>query len=464
MNKDPVSDEEIKRAFPLFRGALLRPRDAGYDEHRRGWNLMFDHKPSLIARCSGAADVRDVVNFARDSERLLAIRGAGHSIAGKSGCDDGVILDLGLMRQARVDLGAQTMRVEGGATWGDSDREAQAFGLANPGGALSMTGVAGTTLGGGFGWLGRRYGLALDNVKSMDVVLASGEQVSCDDETHPDLYWALRGGGGNFGVVVSFEYRLHPITSPLLTGILGWPANEAADVIRHYAPLAPDLPREIGLNLQMVLAPPMGEIPEELHGRPILILIYAYHGEDHERGKQAIATMREFGPPAFDTTGTMSFLELQRSNDFRCPPTRNCWQGGYLDELEPAIETIIEHFESAPSGLCLSEFLTMSGAIAAVPDGATAFGRRSGWVYNVITMWHDEADDERFIGWARRYHEALASYPGEGAYINFFSSWEDDRLVEAYGETKLQRLAAIKRVYDPDNLFRVNHNIAPARS
>jgi len=463
VNTEPISRAELDVSFPMFRGELVLPHEPAYEQRRLIWNRLFDDvRPAVVARCSGTSDVQDVVNFARETGHPLAIRGGGHSLAGKSTCQDGVVLDLSLMRHCWVDQVRETIHVGGGATWGDLDREAAAFGFVAPGGALSITGVGGVTLGGGFGWLVRRFGLCLDNVVSMDVVTAAGKIVTCNEDRHADLFWALRGGGGNFAVVTNFELGLHRINPDILTGVLGWPIEDAPDVLRFYGPIAPDFPREIGLNAQLVVAPPMAEIPVELHGKPILILIYAHHGDDHSIGAAAIDRLREYRAPAFDTTALGTYLELQRSNDFRCLPGRSCWQTGYLDELGPAIEDIVAQFADVPSAMCLSEFLTMSGAISDVPEDATAFRRRDGWVYNVITIWEGEKDDDLHLDWAHRYQEAMLPYASDGAYINFFSAGEDHRVLEAYGPEKLARLRKIKRVYDPENLFRVNHNIEPA--
>ena len=445
-----------------LRGEVLRPGDESYDEARTVWNAMIDREPAVIARCTGAADVITAVDFARDLDLLLSVKGGGHNVAGTAVCDDGLMIDLSPMDSVRVDPDTQTARVGGGAVWGDVDHETQAFGLATTGGIVSSTGVAGLTLGGGLGYLARKYGLAHDNLRSVDVVTADGELVHASEDEHPELFWGIRGGGGNFGIVTSFEFDLHKVGPEVLAGVLVYRYEDAADVLRFYREFMADAPDEIQCYAVFGKGSPELGLPEPLHGETILILLPCYAGTI-EAGKEALRPLREFGDPLADAVEPMPYTALQQMLDERnSEGARNYWKSHNFYELpEGAIETMVEYCNStAPFFSVFIEW--MDGAIGRVDADATAFPHRDkSFSVNILMRWTDpERDDER-IAWAREFHEAMAPYAADGVYVNYLDKDEAERVPEAYGE-RYERLRELKAEWDPENRFRMNQNIKPS--
>lgn len=455
----------IQKLSTSFRGSLITPRDENYDSARQVWNGMIDRRPALIARCQGAADVITAVNFARDNDLLVAVRGGGHNVAGTAVCDDGIVIDLSEMRSVWVDPDAHIARVEGGALWGDVDHETQAHGLATTGGIVSHTGVAGLTLGGGIGWLMRKHGLTVDNLISADVVTADGSFLRASEEKHPDLFWALRGGGGNFGVVTSFEFNLHPVGPEVLAGPVFWAADDIAEVLRFYRDFARDAPDELGTVVRFGTIPPLPVVSEDLHWRPAVAINVCWLGPIEE-GKRALQPLRKHGTPLIDLITPKPYMAHQGStDDTTCHGWHYYWKSTDLTELSDGlISVIVEHAFSATSPRSYSVMFHLGGAVRRIPSDATAYaGRNAPHNINVNGVW---LPDEDLAGaetaWARRFFEALAPFR-EGVYVNFLDGDEGpQRIREAYGDANYKRLAAIKNKFDPDNLFRMNQNIAPA--
>jgi FAD/FMN-containing dehydrogenase len=452
-----IGDEEIEALQADLRGGVLRPGDGDYDAGRRVWNGMIDRRPALIAGCAGSADVIRAVDFARDHELLLAVRGGGHNVAGSGVCDGGLVIDLSRMKGIRVDPASRTVRAEGGVTWGEFDAETQAFGLATTGGQVSTTGIAGLTLGGGYGWLARSFGFSCDNLLSVDVVTADGHLVTASAEEHSDLFWALRGGGGNFGVVTSFEFRLHEVGPTLMAGPIFYPLAAARDVLRFYRDIAPPAPDALTCLLALVTSP---------EGAPLAALIPAYVGPLAE-GEAALRPLRAFGSPVADLVGPMPYQALQSMFDASFPVgRRSYWKSGFLRGWDDgAIETLVEHFARVPSPYSGVLAEHRGGAAGRVAPDETAFPHR-GLLYNLVITaeWDDPADDQINIRWARELWAALQPFAHDAVYLNYVADEGDEREARvraAYG-ANYDRLVELKRKYDPTNLFRVNHNIRPS--
>ena len=446
-----------------FGGVTLTAGDDGYDEARSLWNGWFDKRPAVIARCRTAGDVLSAVGFARESGLPLAVRSGGHSLAGLSSCDDGIMLDLSLMRDVVVDPDARTARVQAGATWADFDAATQAHGLASTGGLISHTGVAGLTLGGGIGWLMRKFGLAADNLIGADLVTASGEIVRASSSEQPELLWGLRGGGGNFGVVTSFEFRLHPV-GPVVGGLMGFPLDRGRDVLRRYRTWAAEVPDEFTTIAAVITAPPAPFIPPDLVGQKVVGVAGCWCGEPGA-GQTALGPLRALGP-AFDVFGPMPYPALQAMLDEGAPHgIRSYTRSGYLADLsDGAIEAALEHGATMRSPFSQLHLHHMGGAVARVGEDDTAFGnRRAAYAYNVNTMWMDPSEDAVQEASNREFSSALAPFSTGGVYVNFLGNEGEARIRAAYGDAKFQRLAELKRRFDPDNLFRLNQNIPPAR-
>jgi FAD/FMN-containing dehydrogenase len=461
MNTETIGDIDGFRAS--LRGTLLQPADDGYDEARRIWNAMIDRRPAMIVRCAGPADVLASVGFARDHGLPLAIRGGGHNIAGSALCDDGLVIDLSAMRSVRIDPERRRAYVEGGATLRDFDHEAQAFGLATPLGINSTTGVAGLTLGGGFGWLSRSLGLAVDNLVSAELVTADSRRLHVSTTSHPDLFWALRGGGGNYGVVTSFEFALHPVGPEVTAGLIVFPFAQARKVLMQYR----DLVGAMGENLTIwgVLrkAPPLPFLAPQVHGSDILALAI-FSPLKPEAIHAALEKVRGFGQPLGEHVGAMPYTAWQQMFDpLLAPGARNYWKSHNFTKLsDQAIDVVVDYAGKLPSPQC-EIFLGLLGekASARAPD-ATAYPHRNAlYAMNVHTRWEDPAEDAKCIAWAREFFKAAAPYAAGGVYINFLTEDESGRITEAYGEN-YPRLAQIKQKYDPQNLFRSNQNIRPA--
>lgn len=460
MNSSFEQVAELKAALP---GKVILPADSGYEDARKIWNAMIDKRPAVIVRCATTSDVVQTVNFARDNGLLLAVRGGGHNIAGNALCDDGIVIDLSLMKAAQVDPEARRVTVEGGATLADLDAATQAHGLATPLGINSTTGVAGLTLGGGFGWLSRKYGMTVDNLESAEVVTATGEVVQASASEHPDLFWALRGGGGNFGVVTRFEFRLHPVGPELLSGLIVYPIAEAKSVLQQYRAFVAAAPEDLTVWAVLRQAPPLPFLPESVHGQGMIALALLYMGNP-ENGEPLIEPLRRFGTVLGEHVGVQPYAAWQKAFDpLLAPGARNYWKSHNFSRLDDGLfDAVIAYIDTLPSPQCEIFFGAIGGATTRPAPDATAYAHRDAqFVMNVHGRWENPVDDALCIGWARDFFKASAPFASGGVYVNFLTADESDRIRAAYGPN-YDRLVHVKRRYDPDNLFRVNQNIAPA--
>jgi FAD/FMN-containing dehydrogenase len=458
-----VAGEDLDAVRGAVRGSVCLPGEAGYDEARTIWNAMIDRRPAAVVRCAGAADVIGAVRFARDHDLLLAVRGGGHNIAGNAVCEGGLVIDLSPMKSVRVDPAKRTARVEPGATLGEFDKEAQAFGLATPVGINSTTGIAGLTLGGGFGWISRKYGLSVDNLLSADVVTASGDLLHASEAENPDLFWAIRGGSGNFGVVTSFEFRLHPVGPEVLSGLIVHPYSEAAQLFDGYRRFVAEAPDELTAWVVLRKAPPLPFLPEHWHGKEIMLFALCYAG-DMAAGEKAMAPLRALGEPIADVVSPHSFVGWQAAFDpLLTPGARNYWKSHDFARInDAAVEAIVEYASKLPTPECEIFVAHLGGAVNRVARDATAYPHRDAeFVLNVHTRWHEGAQDAKCVQWARDFFNKTAPHATGGVYVNFMPDDEADRTMGAYG-VNYERLAAIKAKYDPSNMFRLNQNIRPA--
>lgn len=451
---------ELKKQL---RGDVVVPGDGAYEDARKIWNAMIERHPALIVRCTATSDVIGTVNFARSEGLPLSVRGGGHNIAGSAICDDGVVADLSRMKAVSVDARARRVVVEAGATLGELDAATQAHALATPVGINSTTGLAGLTLGGGFGWLSRKHGMTVDNLESAEVVTAAGELVRASATEHPDLFWALRGGGGNFGVVTRFEFRLHPIGPDVLSGLIVYPIAEAKSILQQYRRFAAKAPDELSVWVILRQAPPLPFLPEAVHGKGIVALALFY-ADDPAEGEALIAPLRRFGTPLGEHVGVQPYTAWQQAFDpLLTPGARNYWKSHNFTTLpDPLFDTAIDYVEKLPSPQCEILFGALGGAAARPAPGSAAYAHRdTQFVMNVHGRWTDPADDKRCIGWARDCFTASAPFASGGVYVNFLTDDEGDRVRAAYG-SNYDRLAQVKRRYDPGNLFHVNQNVKPA--
>jgi hypothetical protein len=447
-----------------FRGALLRPGEEGYDEARRIWNGGIDRYPALIARCAGADDVATAVRFAREQDLLISVRGGGHAVAGHAVCDDGLMIDLSLMKAVRVDSAMRTARAAGGLLWGELDRATQQCGLATTGGLISHTGIAGLTLGGGLGHLMRKHGLTVDNLRAVDLVTADGDRMHVDAESEPGLFWGLRGGGGNFGIATAFEYQLHPVGPLVLGGPIFWPLDHAREVLRFICDFAPQAPDELGITIAMVMAPPMPFLPTEWYGKPVLGLVLAWAG-DFAAGERAIAPLRAIGSPIAEVVRPIPYVALQSLLDGGAPHGRHYyWKSHRIPVLTDAvIDTLVGRAETMTSPFSQIGVWAVGGAVSRIDPASTAVGEREvGFEINIPAAWSpSDPDSQRHINWVRAGWEALRPH-SVGVYANFLSDEGAEGIEAAYG-ARLQRLTALKDRYDPTNVFRLNANILPSR-
>jgi FAD/FMN-containing dehydrogenase len=454
---------DVEALAARLRGTLLKPGDGGYDDARKIWNAMIDRRPALLARCSGTADVMAAVAFARRHNLRLSVRGGGHNIAGSALCDGGLVVDLSAMRSVRVDAKAKRAVVGGGATLRDVDHETQAFGLAVPVGINSTTGIAGLTLGGGFGWLSRLHGLTADNLLSADVVTAEGKPVRASAREHADLFWGLRGGGGNFGIVTSFEFKLYPVGPEVLAGLIVFPLAQGRQVLQKYRTWLPKMPKEMNVWVVLRKAPPLPFLPPEVHGKEVVVLALLHAGRP-EAGRKAAATLSQFGKPVGEHVGMMPFENWQQGFDpLLTPGARNYWKSHNLAELsDGAIDRLLEFAGRLPSPHCEVFVGALGGKINRVPTKATAYAQRDAeFVLNVHGRWETPSEDNACIAWSRDVFKAITPFATGGVYVNFMTQEETDRVAAAYGPN-FARLAKLKAKYDPTNLFRSNQNIAPA--
>ncbi len=442
------------------KGEVLLPGDGGYDRARQIWNAMIDKRPAVIACCATTSDVVRAVNFARDNGLVLAVRGGGHNIAGSALVDGGIVIDLSAMKAAHVDPAARRVTVEGGALLSDLDAATQAYGLATPLGINSTTGIGGLTLGGGFGWLSRKYGLTVDNLESAEVVTAAGDVVRASAAEHPDLFWALKGGGGNFGVVTRFELRLHPVGPDLLSGLVVYPLSEAKAVLQQYRAFAAKAPDELTVWAVLRLAPPLPFLPKEVHGTGMVALALLYAG-DPEQGAPLVEPLRRFGTVLGEHVGVGPYAAWQQTFDpLLTAGARNYWKSHNFSTLEDGLFDAMIASAGSLSSPQSEIFLAALGGAASRPasDAAAYPHRDARFVVNVHGRWDSAADDAGGIRWARGFYEAAAPFANGGVYVNFLTADEGGRVRAAYG-SNWDRLARVKRVYDPANLFRVNQNI-----
>jgi FAD/FMN-containing dehydrogenase len=448
-----------------LRGELLLPESPEYDAARRIWNGAIDRRPACIARCRGTADVVEAVRFAREHDLLVAVRAGGHGVGGHAVCDGGMMIDLSAMKGIRVDPMARTARAEAGVLWGELDRETQLHGLATVGGIVTHTGIAGLTLGGGIGWLMRRYGATVDNLLSANLVTADGEVVTASEGHNADLFWGIRGGGGNFGIVTSFKYRLHPVGPIVLAGPIFHRLECAGEVLRFYRDFADDAPDELTTIFELAVAQPLPFLPAEVHGKPIVMIGACYAGPT-EKGLEVVRPLKEFGSPIADLLEPMPYLALQSMFDPFVPHgLHRYWKSVELPQLtDGAIDTLVAQAsaQTSPRSYCI--VLQLGGALSRVDEAATAYGQRDA-AYNVAinAVWApDDTEGERHIAWAREFFDALEPHARGRVYVNFLGDEGQGRVRAAYGERNYERLARLKRVHDPANFFRLNQNIEPA--
>ena len=447
-----VDEATWSRFTESIRGPIVTPGDDDYDERRSVWNGMIDRRPAAIVRCAGSADVVAAVRFAREHDLLVSVRGGGHNVAGKAVADGALMIDLSAMRSVHVDPTLSTVRVAGGCLWSDVDAETQAFGLATTGGTVSHTGVGGLTLGGGLGWLGPLHGLTCDNLISVDLVTAGGEYLRVSEREHPELFWALRGGGGNFGVATAFELQLHPVGPIVYGGPLLWPAAQAREILAAYVDLCRDLPDELSLF--------GGLIPSPEDMSPLVAIVTGWFGP-LDRAEAALAPVRAL-QPVVDLAGPLPYVGLQAMLDDGVPPALpRYWKSGYFyDVPEPVIDRIVTANDRKPSPLSVELFFHQHGAVTRVGVSDTAFPHRSAsWDFDAIAQWIDPEQADAGVTWARDLWDEIAPH-ASGVYVNHLDADDKSRVAAAYGPN-YERLVSLKQKYDPDNFFRLNNNIAP---
>ncbi|HEX6036390.1 FAD-binding oxidoreductase [Longimicrobium sp.] len=453
----------LDRLRRRVRGAVLVPGDPGYDAARRVYNGRVDRRPAAVVRCAGVADVREALRVARGEGLPLAVRGGGHSSAGHGVCDGGLVIDLSPLKGARVDPAARTVRAQPGLTWGELDHETQAFGLATTGARISTTGVAGVTLGGGYGWLMRRHGLAVDNLLSVDVVTADGRLVTASAEREPELFWGLRGGGGNFGIVTQLEYRLHPV-GPLVTGGMAFhPVARAAEVLRVYAGLMDGAPDDLCALCNQLRLPPAPFVPPHLVGTPVVAVAVCHLGTP-EQARRDLDGLRALGAPLIDRIGPMPYLRLQRMYDAAGVFGRLTYgRSGHLRDLDgAAADVLAAHGARVESPFSIVMVSSLGGAVARVGDDETAFGRRrTPFDVAVTAVWEDAAQSDRHVRWVDGAWAELRPR-AHGVYVNELGDEGGDRVRQAYTPAAWRRLAALKAAWDPENVFRINQNIPPS--
>jgi FAD/FMN-containing dehydrogenase len=463
-DKKTILQEPVIEAFEeKLRGQLILPQNEDYDEARAVWNAMIDKKPALIVRCLGVADVIEAVRFARENDLLVAVRGGGHNIAGVSVCEQGLMIDLSPMRAVHVDPKAQTARVQGGATFAEVDHETQAFGLAVPNGVVSTTGVGGLTLGGGFGRLSRKYGLTADNLLSADVVTADGALITASANENSDLFWGIRGGGGNFGIVTSFEFKLHEVGPEVLFGPIVYRLEDAAEVLRHYRDFAINAPNECSIWADFLTAPPLPILPEAVHGTKVLFVVPFYAGNLQD-GEALLKPLRQYGEPIADAVAVTPYAAAQRAlDDLYAKGARNYWKSHNFTELsDAALDTIVAYARKLPTPQSDILISHLGGVINDVAPEATAYPHRDiTFVVSPGGRWEDPAQDNAPIAWVRQCIEALTPHATGLTYVNFIAE-SAGREQEAYGPN-YDRLVKLKKKYDPTNLFRLNQNISPEK-
>ena len=449
-----LTEEMVEEFRASLRGPLLQPNDAGYDDARIVWNGMIDRRPALIARCAGVADVIESVNFARNNHLLVSVRGGGHNITGYAVNDGGIVIDLSQMKSVRIDLAKRTARAEAGLTWGEYNHETQAFGLASTGGVVSTTGIAGLSLGGGLGWLMGKHGLTCDSLLSADIVTADGRFLTASPTENSDLFWGLRGGGGNYGIVTSFEYQLYPVGPTVLGGMVIYPMAQAKEVLRFYREFARSCPDALTAWAALMTS---------ADGDPVVAVLVNYMG-DIEEGERLVEPVRKFGSPVVDTIGPMSYCELNSMLDGAFPygEVKRYWKSSFLKDLgDEVIDILVDGASAMLSPMSMVGFFHVHGAATRVGPEETAFGlREDQWDYDIISQWDDPKETDTHIQWTRDFFNRVEPFTSGGVYVNHLDADEGDRIRGAYGNN-YERLLALKNKYDPTNLFRLNQNIKP---
>lgn len=466
MGTSSVLDGSIVKEFKSgFRGELLTDADKDYDEVRVIWNGMHDKRPAVIARCTGVADVIAAVNFSRNNDLLVAVRGGGHNVAGSASCDGGIMIDLSLMKGIRVNAKERSVHAQGGVTWGDLDRETQVFGLAAPGGVVSTTGIAGLTLGGGLGWLRRKYGLSIDNLLSVDIVTADGKFCTASENENADLFWGIRGGGGNFGIVTSFEYRLHPV-GPMVTLCAPWyPAEMASTLLPAWQEFMKTAPEELTSSALFWTVPPAPDFPAETHGKRVVILAAVYIGSTEE-GERLTKPLRELATPLIDLSGRIPWTAVQSAFDPFFPKKIQLYyfKSRYLKNLDKeTIDTIVPLAINPPAPMVLIAIWHYGGAMNRIGADETAFtGRDAPFLFSVDAIWNDAKDTQKVVSYSRNFLQAMEAHSTGGMYVNFAGLGEEgEALVKSAYGNNYEKLVALKNKYDPNNLFRLNQNIKP---
>jgi FAD/FMN-containing dehydrogenase len=457
-----IVTETAEKLKSKVKGRIVLRGDPGYDEVRKIWNAMIDRRPAIIVRCADADDVSHAIAFARRNGHEISIRGAGHNIAGNAVCEGGMMIDFSSMTNVRVDAAKRHAYVEPGTTLADFDEAVQKHGLATPVGINSTTGISGLTLGGGFGWLTRKYGMTIDNLVSADVITADGKKIRASENENGDMFWAIRGGGGNFGVVTMYEFKLHPVGPEILAGLLVFPFEQAKQVLRQYREFVESAPEELSVWVVLRQAPPLPFLPEDVHGKEVVVLAIFYGGDITE-GKKLIEPLRRFGNPHGEHIGAQPYTAWQKAFDpLLTPGARNYWKShNFTDLSDGALNLMIDFAGKLPTPQCEIFVGLIAGAANRVAADATAYAHRDAkFVLNVHGRWNEAAEDERCIAWARTFFGATAPYASAGAYVNFMTEDESDRVAAAYGGN-YARLMQIKKQYDPENVFHLNQNIKP---
>lgn len=447
-----------------FSGSFYSPGDSGYDEARTVFNAMIDRRPRLIARCTSADDVVAVISYARAQGLAMSVYGGGHGVTGAAVVDDGIVCDLRGLRGIHVDPAAGTVRAEGGVTWGDFDAAAEAHGLGVTGGRVPSTGIAGLALGSGSGWLERKFGFTCDNLLAAEVVTADGRQVVASATENPELFWGIRGGGGNFGVVTAFHLRVYPMPNPMLAGMLLYPSEMAGDVLRKYREFMSTAPDEVGGGVAFITAPPADFVPEPVRGHPMVAVILTYAGPP-DLGTEVLRPLRDYGPPPVDLVAPMPYTAAQRLIEGGNPHgMQNYWSADFLSDLpDEAVEILVHHGTRPVSPLSQMLVIPGGGALSRVPEDATAFGQRQApWNTHFLSMWPDPADTDKNIAYTRAISAGMDPWKTGRTYLNYIGDEGTARVQSAFGPEKFARLQALKRVWDPDNFFAHNQNIPPS--
>jgi FAD/FMN-containing dehydrogenase len=459
-----AATSDLEQLRDSMRGPVIDPGDESYDSARAIWNGAIDRRPACIARCTGVADVVAAVRFARERELLVAVRSGGHGVGGHAVCDGGLVIDLSPMKGIRVDPAARTARAEAGVLWGELDRETQLHGLATVGGIVTHTGIAGLTLGGGIGWLMRKHGATVDNLLSVDLVTAEGDLLTASKDENPDLFWGIRGGGGNFGVATSFEYRLHPVGPIVLAGLVFHLLEDAREVLASYREFVATAPDELTTIFELSVAPPVSHLPDHVHGKPIVMVGACYAGAP-EDGIEMVRPLKEFGTPIADLLEPKLYTALQSTFDPFVPHGwHRYWKSVELPPLtDDAIDTLVEHASAVTSPKSYCIVLQLGGALARAGADETAFSQRDA-AHNVAinAVWtEDDPEGERHVAWARDFFSAMQPHARGRVYVNFLGDEGAERVRQSYGDRQYERLVELKRAYDPTNFFRLNQNIEP---